>query len=432
VPTQCQSTMKVAIQSGLKLASNAPIERARPTAHRIAAKPAPCEFDLPNGGSLHVCNPAAFATLRELAGVDHNSFFNSLTHQDLVGGRTEASGKSGSLFWYSQDGRFVLKTVKESELQTLLTILPKYARHLVGNRDSLLTRYFGAYRVIPTTGGDEVRMVVMNNVLEGARQHKVYDLKGTTEDRWVEEQEGKCLKDVNFQPFTLHINAEVNRQLHEVLEYDAQFLQRLGIMDYSLILSIQHTSKDANASFHQKPISKLMGGLRGSVHCDAGGDKSAEGCILHIGMVDMLTTFGFKKQVAHTLKANTIKHFYEIDTEPPDVYAERFTNYMKQKIVSEAENGKPSEKPPQVASAPVDLLVFDTPAVPAPAALHEVSSAASPSGSTCMMEDLLDLGVSVDTASKSMPSMNQQLDLLSMDLSAAPYDPKSGSLDLLA
>jgi hypothetical protein len=285
-----------------------------------------------------------------------------------------------------------------------------------------------------------VKMVVMNNVLEGARQHKVYDLKGTTEDRWVEEQEGKCLKDVNFQQYTMHINAEVNTKLHEVLEYDAQFLQRLHIMDYSLILSIQYTSKDATPSFHRNPVSKLMGGLRGTVHCDARGDKSAEGCILHIGIVDMLTTFNLKKQVAHTLKANTIKHFYEIDTEPPDVYAERFSSYMKRKIVSEAEDSK-SRVEPQIVSAPADLLVFDTTPVPAPAPVHQVPSAALSSNSMSMAEDLLDLGVSVDIAGTARPSMNEQLnargpstclDLLSIDLGAAPYDPKLGSFDLLA
>lgn len=48
----------------------------------------------------------------------------------------------------------------------------------------------------------------------------------------------------------------------------------------------------------------------------------------------MITTYDFKKQVAHALKSNTIGHFYDIDTEPPDVYAERFCKYFMRKILA--------------------------------------------------------------------------------------------------
>jgi len=321
----------------LRLASSAEYRSARPTAHQIKAKPVPCEFELAAGDTLTICNPQGFAAIRELTCVDHGAYFASLTQDELLGGSTQASGKSGSIFWFSKDGRFVLKTVPEEELETLLAMLPKYARHLRDHRDSLLTRYLGAYRLTQRAGSEVVRVVVMNNILEGARHHKVYDLKGTTEDRWVEEAEGTCLKDINFESMAVHMGAALSERLHAVLHADTQFLERMQLMDYSLILSVQFLSEDAHVSVHPKRFSQLMGGLEGTVCREVAGRRVDDACVFHIGLADMLTTYGFKKKVAHAVKSSTIGHFYDIDTEPPDVYAERFRSYLHRKLLAKAE-----------------------------------------------------------------------------------------------
>mmetsp|Transcript_12560 Transcript_12560/g.24248 ORF Transcript_12560/g.24248 Transcript_12560/m.24248 type:complete len:462 (-) Transcript_12560:155-1540(-) len=401
--------MKVAIQSGLKLASSARCDFAPPTAYQIRAKPTPCEFELSNGGSLHICNPREFAAVRELTGVSHDDFFGSLTRNELTGGNTEESGKSGSIFWYTADGRFVLKTVPEEELQTLLTMLPKYGRYLMEHRDSLLTRYFGAYRFTPARGGEVVRVVIMANVLEGARPHKVYDLKGTTEDRWVPEIQGKCMKDVNFESTTMYTSAQVQERLHAVLRDDTRFLERFHIMDYSLMLSIQYLNRETSMATNPKAPSKLMGGLEGIAL--SGSEHKA--CLFHIGIIDMLTTYDFKKLIAHTLKINTIGRFHDIDTEPPDVYAERFRKYFVRKIIAETEDVKDNALAQTVPVAvragqsqrtracqitgppsalPVDLLTFD--ATPAQTVSSNLASAASghsaPALSAHTVDDLLD------------------------------------------
>lgn len=402
--------MKVAIQTGLRLASRVPIEVEAPTAYQIKAKPIPHEFEFSNGGSLLVCNPGGFSSVRELAGLDHNAFFASLTQDELLGGGTEESGKSGSIFWYSKDGRFVLKSVAEEELQNLLAILPKYAKHLMEHRDSLLTRYFGAYRITPVRGGDVVNIVVMNNVLEGAKCHKLYDLKGTTEDRLVEELDGKCLKDRNFERVTMYASAEVNNKLHGVLQSDARFLERLRIMDYSLILSIQYISKDQRIALHLTPWSELMGGVEGTTCSENSDGTVEEACVFHIGVVDMLTTYDFKKQVAHALKSNTIAHFCgEIDTVPPDVYADRFCSYFKRKFLAETKAVKVSH---QQRAAPVDLLSFDTFAKPA---------AARSATQSCAVADLLDL--SFTSHANSMPGVSSREPVRAIGAMQMNFDP---------
>jgi hypothetical protein len=347
--------MKEAIQQGFKLSRNAEFEATPFIADEICylpgeARPLPAEFVLEAKpvGSVRVCSPQSFADLRELSGIEHSSFFGSLAEEDLLGGSTQASGKSGSLFWFSADSRFVLKSVTEKELQNLLDMLPKYAQHLQDNTDSLLTRFLGAYCFTLYEGGDEVRVVVMNNVLEGATQHKLYDLKGTTEDRWVEEAPGKCLKDLNFEDVSLYMNAEVHERLHAVLLSDTCFLEQLDIMDYSLILSIQYSSpsrsasKDAHRANHPKPFSQLMGGLEGTVCRETQGQGNCRACVFHIGLIDMLTTYSTRKQIAHAWKSNTIGYFCEIDTQPPDVYAERFRNHFMGKLLGLDDERRPT------------------------------------------------------------------------------------------
>lgn len=440
--------MKVAIQSGLKLSAHARFHTAPPTAYQIKAKPVPCEFELATGGSVLVCSPQGFAAVRDLAGVDHDSFFASLTREELSGGETQASGKSGSIFWFSHDGHYVLKTVAEEELQNLLTILPKYARHLQDNKDSLLTRYFGAYR-FTSSRKDTVNIVVMNNVLDGARHHEVYDLKGTTEDRWVEEKGGRCLKDINFEPITMRTRAEMHERLHAVLLEDTSFLERLHIMDYSLILSIQYLSKDSNAAIHAKPFSKLMGGLEGVACRAASQGSSSEPCIFHIGFVDMLTTYDLKKKVAHALKSSTIGHFCDIDTEPPDVYADRFRKHLLRKVIAlsagEASAGPCS--PPacrSTVSPPVscsDLLTFDDPVqppeFPSMHSMYMTTSSKVPqmSAPTAGIGDLMDFDVKANATREAANTArgSSRSDLLTLDLlSDTPTASQPGTFDLLA
>ncbi|XP_021910888.1 phosphatidylinositol 4-phosphate 5-kinase 7-like isoform X2 [Carica papaya] len=56
-------------------------------------------------------------------------------------------GKSGSIFYLSHDDRFVIKTLKRSELKALLKMLPSYYRHVGKHENTLITKFFGLHRI---------------------------------------------------------------------------------------------------------------------------------------------------------------------------------------------------------------------------------------------------------------------------------------------
>lgn len=86
-------------------------------------------------------------------------------------------GKSGSFFYYSQDYRFIIKTIHHSEHTFLRRILSSYYDHVRKNPNTLLARFYGLHRVkLPR--GRKIHFVVMGNVFPPNKDmHEVYDLK---------------------------------------------------------------------------------------------------------------------------------------------------------------------------------------------------------------------------------------------------------------
>ena len=71
-----------------------------------------------------------------------NANFKSLTEQC-------STGKSGSFFYYTNDGKFMLKTIRKDEFKLMKSILRTYYDHLTDyNQDSLISRIFGLHKVI--------------------------------------------------------------------------------------------------------------------------------------------------------------------------------------------------------------------------------------------------------------------------------------------
>ena len=108
-----------------------------------------------------------------------NANFKSLT--ELC-----SSGKSGSFFYYTSDGNFMLKTIRKDEFKLMKSILKNYYDHItVENQDSMISRIYGLHKVIfyrkKHKMQKKIYFCVMNNVF--CTHLKIdyrYDLKGST------------------------------------------------------------------------------------------------------------------------------------------------------------------------------------------------------------------------------------------------------------
>eukprot|EP00002_Diphylleia_rotans_P017157 TRINITY_DN3327_c0_g1_i1.p1 TRINITY_DN3327_c0_g1~~TRINITY_DN3327_c0_g1_i1.p1 ORF type:complete len:357 (+),score=65.62 TRINITY_DN3327_c0_g1_i1:78-1148(+) len=189
-------------------------------------------------------NPFAFQQFRKLFEIDAADYMISLCGDDALR-ELPTPGKSGALFYLSQDNRFVIKTISKRESKFLRMIMPDYHRHFLENPNHLLTRFYGHFR-ISTAKGRGIRMVIMNNILQTTKDiHERYDLKGSKYGRFTpqEARERDCVtfKDIDFLEMQQDINLSgVKPYFQEQLQRDSDFLQRLGIMDYSLFFGVHY------------------------------------------------------------------------------------------------------------------------------------------------------------------------------------------------
>lgn len=288
---------------------------------------------------LQCLAPDHFRRLRSLWNLQENLYWASLA-EELRGGSPESSGKSGSLFWVSQNRLLVLKTVERLEMKTLLQCLPRYEQHFTTNRNSLLCRFFGAYEV--QLGRRRVQLVVMNNAFPYTLQPDVvYDLKGTTEDRWVSPRPGVVLKDLNFADKIIGIpDLKQKAALLQAVKRDSQFLRGLRVMDYSLCLGVHYCDgsyPDLDCITSDEGISSCLAVLKGyepKYQCTLLRTDAAEKVVYFIAIIDILQQFTLRKAIAHTIKSLSLGWLHEIDTAPPAYYARRFKTSFSGKVQS--------------------------------------------------------------------------------------------------
>lgn len=191
--------------------------------------------------------PWVFRELREdFFLLDPADYLVSLTSKYILS-ELGSPGKSGSFFYFSRDYRFIIKTIHHNEHKFLRQILPLYYDHVKTNPHTLLSRFYGLHRVkLPR--GHKIHFVIMNNLFPPHRDiHETYDLKGSTVGREYPEDRARenpraTLKDINWinRGKTLELGPEKRALLTEQLRRDSEFLKKIGVMDYSLLVGIHN------------------------------------------------------------------------------------------------------------------------------------------------------------------------------------------------
>eukprot|EP00891_Asterochloris_glomerata_P007971 jgi/Astpho2/7971/Aster-06568 len=311
--------------------------------------------------------PTVFQRLRQMYGIDNKDYLLSLTGDRAL--RLLASpGKSGSVFFLSDDDRFMIKTMKHEEMRLLLELMPQYYSHVESNHNTLLTRFHAVHRVKPL-GGQKVRFVVMGNVFPSdVKLHRRYDLKGSTFGRTAAKKAGNpntVLKDLDVD-LQLQLDPASYDGLMAQLESDCELLERLKVMDYSLLLGVHYLNWGdgtwhppsvaaatidsyacnarllfpnlyAQAALHAALQLTLASAIPLIMPCYVKQQSrqismACEPVLVYYGIIDFLQEYSMRKRMEHAMKA-TVFNGKAISVVDPHSYRVRFLHAMNSLFV---------------------------------------------------------------------------------------------------
>ena len=312
--------------------------------------------------------PKIFYNLRTLYGISNDDYLKSLGPENflcnLIITKNKSlkeicsSGKSGSFFYFSYDGKYLMKTIPEGEFLKFKEMLQDYYTYMYDNPKTLLQRFFGLYMCI----FDDVKMyfVVMNNVFNTPlKVHYKYDLKGSTYKRISR----KC-KEINYTNYDFDIAMKDNdftdrnekvylssyfkRLLFEEAKRDSKFLSDHNINDYSFLIGVNDQKWYNKEQLEQEQYLLLSNKNNGNSFKSTvtrkpffeeyyGGIQSEENDkVYFFGIIDIFTNYGATKKMEYIFKS--VGQGTGISCKPPNEYSNRFINFLESILNTDNDN----------------------------------------------------------------------------------------------
>eukprot|EP01133_Synstelium_polycarpum_P017763 gene17763-21186_t len=276
--------------------------------------------------------PFPFKKIRDKLEIDAKYFMFSLGPEKIFGNlllgnlsvlcEVVSSGRSGSMFFRSNEGRFLIKTIPPHEETVLKVILPSYVLHIHKYPNSLLSKTLGCYSMMKTR---DLRLIVMNNLFFTPLPiHEKYDLKGSTIGRHVDitgepESESNiaeiALKDLDFKR-KLNLGPEFKAPLMEQIEHDTKLLESHNICDYSLLVGVHRVDEFSPIALASDSSGKDIldvldegffrktSGKTSIFQQHYGGILSADKKeVYFIAIIDIFTTWDFRKKYENMFKS---------------------------------------------------------------------------------------------------------------------------------
>lgn len=310
-------------------------------------------------------NPMVFRKIREICNISPESYIRSVGPEQLLGNMVLGNlssmnelcseGKSGAFFYYTTDGRFLIKTVGKKTALFFRSILNKYFTHIEKNQNSLITRIYGLHalrfkkpllqpfntlREQISNNNSIIRkkskihkifFIVMENIFHTPVEiHRRYDIKGSWIGRStpsiLQEDKTIALKELDMKSNNemLFIDKQNQIDLLKQLEIDCRFFELYNIMDYSLLIGIHYVQDDS------QNISSLIENKNGRKF--VGILSSDQKKVYYLGFIDFFSTWNTIKKLERLYKTITIGSSNGISAVPPDKYALRFMKFIESRI----------------------------------------------------------------------------------------------------
>ncbi|CAE6475582.1 unnamed protein product [Rhizoctonia solani] len=235
-------------------------------------------------------------------------------------------GKSKANFFKTKDDRYIIKSLVNAwnvaDLQILIEMAPSYFRYIdsTHSKASVLAKMLGFYTIEVKnleTGATQTRadVLVMENLMFGRNITQTFDLKGI-KGRKVKPggKSGATLFDGEWiegaSRALLLVRPHSKLVLQEAVKYDAEFLAKSNIMDYSLLLGVDE-------------------------------EHSEIAC----GLVDTIGSYTFAKTLENKAKSN-LQSGREVTVVPPAEYQDRFVKAMERYFLACPD--KWSKPPPSI------------------------------------------------------------------------------------
>ncbi|KVH99445.1 MORN motif-containing protein [Cynara cardunculus var. scolymus] len=298
-----------------------------------------------------------FRHLRELFQVDPADYMLAICGDDALR-ELSSPGKSGSFFYLTQDDRFMIKTVKKSEVKVLIKMLPSYYQHVCRYENSLVTKFFGT------------RFIVMGNLFcSEYRIHRRFDLKGSSHGRTTDKPEDEIdetttLKDLDLN-YVFRLQQSRFNELIKQINRDCEFLEAERIMDYSLLVGMHFRDDNTGDKMGLSPfllrngksdsyqnekfmrgcrfleaelqdMDRVLAGRRSDFdQYTPGGfnnltpSRSGETyeVVLYFGIIDILQDYDISKKLEHAYKSLQADPT-SISAVDPKLYSKRFRDFV--------------------------------------------------------------------------------------------------------
>ncbi|KAF1893679.1 hypothetical protein Lal_00002190 [Lupinus albus] len=208
--------------------------------------------------------PVVFRHLRKLFDIDPADYMLAICGNDTLR-EMSSPGKSGSFFYLTQDDRFIIKTLKKSEV--------KLAVMTVAYQDAfkLLSTCFSVQE-LPGNKIPGCSLCQTSWKSEEYRIHKRFDLKGSSHGRITDKSqeeidETTTLKDLDLN-YVFRLEQSWFQELMWQLDRDCEFLEAEGIMDYSLLVGLHFCDDYSTDEIKSSPHNLYSGNMGKDVKQD--------------------------------------------------------------------------------------------------------------------------------------------------------------------